>query len=123
MVFLGRLLLHASGLRFESLREVFLQGGNLLDDQVTDAKYLADEWKVGIRMSRGQTQSKVIGRKEVEMCLREATSGVMAPDMKMNALKWKKLAEEAVDGGGFSFKVGICGVLPHRCVDSRLAGT
>ncbi|GKA04734.1 gallate 1-beta-glucosyltransferase-like protein [Tanacetum coccineum] len=71
-------------------------------DQVTDAKYLADEWKVGIRMSRGQTQSKVIGRKEVEMCLREATSGVMAPDMKMNALKWKKLAEEAVAGGGSS---------------------
>ncbi|GJZ68000.1 hypothetical protein Tco_0631240 [Tanacetum coccineum] len=24
---------------------------------------------------------------------------------------------------GFSFKVGICGVLPHRCVDSKLAGT
>ncbi|GKA26745.1 reverse transcriptase domain-containing protein [Tanacetum coccineum] len=24
---------------------------------------------------------------------------------------------------GFSFKVGICRVLPHRCVDSRLAGT
>nr|GEY52174.1 gallate 1-beta-glucosyltransferase-like [Tanacetum cinerariifolium] len=65
-------------------------------DQVTDAKYLADEWKVGIRMSRGQAESKVIGRKEVEMCLREATSGVMVAETKMNALKWKELAEEAV---------------------------
>ncbi|GKD43454.1 gallate 1-beta-glucosyltransferase-like protein [Tanacetum coccineum] len=71
-------------------------------DQVTDAKYLADEWKVGIRMSRGQIESKVIGRKEVEMCLREATSGVMVADMKMNALKWKELAEKAVAGGGSS---------------------
>nr|GEV70327.1 gallate 1-beta-glucosyltransferase-like [Tanacetum cinerariifolium] len=71
-------------------------------DQVTDAKYLADEWKVGIRMSRGQTESKVIGRKEVEMCLREATSGVMVAEMKMNALKWKELAEEAVAEGGSS---------------------
>ncbi|GJR32251.1 hypothetical protein Tco_1108483, partial [Tanacetum coccineum] len=53
-------------------------------------------------MSRGQTESKVIGRKEVEMCLREATSGVMVADMKMNALKWKELAEEAVAGGGSS---------------------
>ncbi|GJR12672.1 gallate 1-beta-glucosyltransferase-like protein [Tanacetum coccineum] len=71
-------------------------------DQVTDAKYLADEWKVGIRLSRGQTENKVIGRKEVEMCLREATSGVMVAEMKRNALKWKELAEEAVAGGGSS---------------------
>ncbi|GKD02105.1 hypothetical protein Tco_1177079, partial [Tanacetum coccineum] len=28
-----------------------------------------------------------------------------------------------VSAWGFSFKVGIYGVLPHRCVDSRLAGT
>nr|GFA57365.1 limonoid UDP-glucosyltransferase [Tanacetum cinerariifolium] len=41
-------------------------------------------------------------RKEVEMCLREATSGVMVAETKMNALKWKKLAEEAVVEGGSS---------------------
>ncbi|KAK1417531.1 hypothetical protein QVD17_26660 [Tagetes erecta] len=71
-------------------------------DQVTDAKYLVDEWKVGIRMCRGEAENRVIGRKEVEECLREATSGVKAASMKANALKWKKAAEEAVVEGGTS---------------------
>nr|GEV71811.1 gallate 1-beta-glucosyltransferase-like [Tanacetum cinerariifolium] len=52
----------------------------------------------------GQTESKVIGRREVEICLREATSGVTAAEMKMNALKWKELAEEAVAEGGSSIR-------------------
>lgn len=71
-------------------------------DQVTDAKYLVDEWKVGIRMCRGEAENRVIGREEVEECLREATSGVKATEMKKNALKWKKAAGEAVAEGGTS---------------------
>ncbi|KAL7598732.1 hypothetical protein Lser_V15G24567 [Lactuca serriola] len=72
-------------------------------DQVTNAKYLVDEWKVGIRMSRGgEAEKKVIGRKEVEECLREASCGVKAGEMKDNALKWKKAAMEAVAEGGKS---------------------
>ncbi|KAK1417534.1 hypothetical protein QVD17_26663 [Tagetes erecta] len=71
-------------------------------DQVTNAKYLVDEWKVGIGMSRGEAESRVIPRKEVEECLREATNGVNAMQMKMNAMKWKKEAEEAVAEGGSS---------------------
>ncbi|KAM0025226.1 putative UDP-glucuronosyl/UDP-glucosyltransferase, UDP-glycosyltransferase family [Helianthus debilis subsp. tardiflorus] len=71
-------------------------------DQVTDAKYLADEWKVGIRMCRGEAEHKVIGRKEVEECLREATGGVRAAEMKTNVMKWKNAAAEAVAEGGTS---------------------
>ncbi|XP_071691703.1 gallate 1-beta-glucosyltransferase 84A23-like [Rutidosis leptorrhynchoides] len=71
-------------------------------DQVTNAKYLEDVWKVGIRMSRGEAENRVIGRKDVEECLKEATSGVKAVEMKKNALKWKKAAEEAVAEGGSS---------------------
>lgn len=71
-------------------------------DQVTDAKYLVDEWKVGIRMSRGEAEHRVIGRVEVEECLREATDSVKATEMKKNALKLKKAAEEAVALGGTS---------------------
>ncbi|CAL5377431.1 unnamed protein product [Camellia sinensis] len=52
-------------------------------DQVTDAKYLVDVF-------------------EVEMCLREATSGPKAAEMKANALKWKETAEAAVAEGGSS---------------------
>ncbi|KAI3716010.1 hypothetical protein L6452_23041 [Arctium lappa] len=71
-------------------------------DQVTDAKYLVDEWKVGIRMCRGEAGNRVIGREEIGECLKEATGGVKAVEMKKNALKWKKAAEEAVEEGGTS---------------------
>ncbi|KVH93326.1 limonoid UDP-glucosyltransferase-like [Cynara cardunculus var. scolymus] len=71
-------------------------------DQVTDAKYLVDEWKVGIRMSRGEDEQRVIGREEIAKCLKEATNGEKAVDMKTNALKWKKTAEEAVAEDGTS---------------------
>ncbi|XP_071715563.1 gallate 1-beta-glucosyltransferase 84A23-like [Rutidosis leptorrhynchoides] len=71
-------------------------------DQVTDAKYLVDEWKVGIRMSRGEAENRVVSRKEVEECLREASGGVKAAEMKKNVMKWKKAAEEAVAEGGSS---------------------
>ncbi|KAK9071120.1 hypothetical protein SSX86_009688 [Deinandra increscens subsp. villosa] len=71
-------------------------------DQVTDAKYLVDEWKVGIRMGRGEAEHRVIRREEVEECLREATSGVKAAELKKNAMKWKNAAEAAVAEGGTS---------------------
>ncbi|KAL4588628.1 hypothetical protein LXL04_001520 [Taraxacum kok-saghyz] len=72
-------------------------------DQVTNARYLVDEWKVGIGMRRrGEPEKKLIGRKEVGECLREVTCGVKAAEMKENALKWKKLAEAAVAVGGSS---------------------
>ncbi|KAM0012825.1 putative cinnamate beta-D-glucosyltransferase [Helianthus debilis subsp. tardiflorus] len=71
-------------------------------DQVTNAKYLVDEWKVGIRMCRGEAEHRVIGREEVEGCLREATSGLKAAKMKTNTMKWKKAAAEAVAERGTS---------------------
>ncbi|KAL3515326.1 hypothetical protein ACH5RR_022228 [Cinchona calisaya] len=72
-------------------------------DQVTDAKYLVDEFKVGIRMCRGDlAENKIVVKEEVERCLLEATSGPKAAEIKENALKWKKKAEEAVVDGGSS---------------------
>lgn len=71
-------------------------------DQVTDAKYLVDVFKVGIRMCRGEADDRVIPRDEVEKYLRDATSGPVAAEMKANALKWKKAAEDAVAEGGSS---------------------
>uniref|UniRef100_A0A5B7B7K1 Glycosyltransferase n=1 Tax=Davidia involucrata TaxID=16924 RepID=A0A5B7B7K1_DAVIN len=71
-------------------------------DQVTDAVYLVDVFKMGIRMCRGEAEDRVIPRDEVEKCLREATSGPKAEEMKQNALKWKKTADEAVAEGGSS---------------------
>ncbi|CDO97225.1 unnamed protein product [Coffea canephora] len=71
-------------------------------DQVTDAKYLVDEFKVGIRMCRGEAENKIVAREELEKCLREATNGPKAAEMKENAMKWKKLAADAVAEGGTS---------------------
>ncbi|KAF2321028.1 hypothetical protein GH714_032908 [Hevea brasiliensis] len=71
-------------------------------DQVTDAKYLVDIFKVGVRMCRGEAENKLITRDEVEKCLLEATVGPKAAEMKQNALKWKEAAEAAVAEGGSS---------------------
>ncbi|XP_031284307.1 gallate 1-beta-glucosyltransferase [Pistacia vera] len=71
-------------------------------DQVTDAVYLVDVFKTGIRMCRGEAENRIIPREEIEKCLLEATSGPKAAEMKQNALKWKKAAEEAVAEGGSS---------------------
>ncbi|XP_075501762.1 gallate 1-beta-glucosyltransferase 84A24-like [Primulina tabacum] len=66
-------------------------------DQVTDAKFLVDVFKVGIRLCRGAAEGSIVPREEVERCLREATDGgPKAAEMKENALKWKKAAAEAV---------------------------
>ncbi|GMH02839.1 hypothetical protein Nepgr_004678 [Nepenthes gracilis] len=71
-------------------------------DQVTDAKFLVDVFGVGTRMCRGEHEGKIIPREEVERCLREATAGPKAEEMKANALKWKKAAADAVAEGGSS---------------------
>ncbi|KAJ9175241.1 hypothetical protein P3X46_013815 [Hevea brasiliensis] len=71
-------------------------------DQVTDAKFLVDVFKVGVRMSRGDSDNKLITRDEVEKCLLEATVGPKAAALKQNALKWKAAAEAAVAEGGSS---------------------
>ncbi|KAF7848086.1 hypothetical protein BT93_G0715 [Corymbia citriodora subsp. variegata] len=71
-------------------------------DQVTDAKYLVDVFKVGVRMCRGEAENKLITRDVVEQCLREATCGPKAEEMKQNAMKWSAAAEAAVAEGGSS---------------------
>lgn len=71
-------------------------------DQVTDAKYLVDVFKIGVRMCRGEAEDKIITRDEVEKCLLEAMKGPKAAEMKQNALKWKAAALAAVEEGGSS---------------------
>ncbi|KAE8008037.1 hypothetical protein FH972_004586 [Carpinus fangiana] len=55
---------------------------------------------VGMRLSRGQAENRLILRDEVEKCLLEATLGPKAVEMKQCALKWKAAAAEAVAVGG-----------------------
>ncbi|KAG8368435.1 hypothetical protein BUALT_Bualt15G0045200 [Buddleja alternifolia] len=72
-------------------------------DQVTDAKFLVDVFRVGVRMCRGEAEDRVVGRDEVAMCLKAAVEGPEAAKMKENALKWKNAAAAAVAAGGSSY--------------------
>jgi UDP:flavonoid glycosyltransferase YjiC (YdhE family) len=71
-------------------------------DQVTNAKFLVDVFGVGIRLGYGFMENKLITRDEVKKCLLEATTGEKAGELKKNAVKWKKAAEDAVAVGGSS---------------------
>ncbi|GLU09151.1 hypothetical protein SLE2022_260250 [Rubroshorea leprosula] len=71
-------------------------------DQVTDAVYLTEVFKTGVRMCRGEAEDRIIARDEVEKCLKEAMVGPKAMEMKQNALKWKAAAEAAIAEGGSS---------------------
>lgn len=73
-------------------------------DQVTDAKFLVDVFGIGVRMCRGEHEDKIVPRDEVEKCLKEATEGVKAEEMRRNAAEWKLKAENAFSEGGSSDK-------------------
>ncbi|KAJ4723799.1 Glycosyltransferase [Melia azedarach] len=71
-------------------------------DQPTDAKFVEDIWKVGIRVR--VSEDGIVGREEIERCIREVMEGERREEMKENAKKWRELAIEAVSEGGTSDK-------------------
>ncbi|XP_031107974.1 limonoid UDP-glucosyltransferase-like [Ipomoea triloba] len=71
-------------------------------DQVLNAKFLVDEFKMGLRLSRGVFENRTISCDEIEQCLTQVMSSPNMGEIKENALKWKKKAEEAVADGGSS---------------------
>ncbi|VFQ96626.1 unnamed protein product [Cuscuta campestris] len=71
-------------------------------DQTMNAKLIVDVWKVGGRVRVGE--NGVVGREEVERCVREALDAEKGKEMKENAGKWSELAKEAVSEGGTSDK-------------------
>ncbi|THG07812.1 UDP-glycosyltransferase 74G1-like [Camellia sinensis] len=71
-------------------------------DQATNAKFVEDVWGIGIR---AKMDDKGIVRREVlEACMKEVFEGKKKNEVKMNAMKWKKLAKEALGDGGSSDK-------------------
>ncbi|XWS09463.1 hypothetical protein CRYUN_Cryun40dG0086700 [Craigia yunnanensis] len=71
-------------------------------DQTTDAKFVEDIWKVGIRVK--VDGNGIVSREEIESCIRQVMEGEKGKVMKENAKKWKELAIEAVSEGGSSDK-------------------
>ncbi|XP_059448202.1 mogroside IE synthase-like isoform X1 [Corylus avellana] len=71
-------------------------------DQPTNAKFIVDVWKVGIRIKLDE--NSIATKEEIEFRIREVMEGERGKEMKMNSLRWKELAIEAVDEGGSSDK-------------------
>ncbi|CAH8316634.1 unnamed protein product [Eruca vesicaria subsp. sativa] len=73
-------------------------------DQVTNAVYMIDVFKTGVRLGRGAADGRIVPREEVAEKLLEATVGEKAVELRKNGLKWKVEAEAAVAPGGSSEK-------------------
>jgi pathogen-inducible salicylic acid glucosyltransferase len=71
-------------------------------DQPTNAKFIVDVWKVGIRIK--VDEKGIVTKEEIEMCVGEVMEGERGKEMKKNSMRWKELAIEAVDEGGSSDK-------------------
>uniref|UniRef100_A0A7N2KTQ3 Uncharacterized protein n=1 Tax=Quercus lobata TaxID=97700 RepID=A0A7N2KTQ3_QUELO len=71
-------------------------------DQTTDAKFVQDVWKVGIKVK--VDENGIVRREEIEFCIREVMEGERGREMKKDAMKWRCLALEAVSEGGTSDK-------------------
>ncbi|XP_059445918.1 UDP-glycosyltransferase 74F2-like [Corylus avellana] len=71
-------------------------------DQPTNAKFVEDVWKVGVRVE--VDENGVVGREEIESCIRKVMEGERGKEMKENAKKWSNLAIEAVSEDGTSDK-------------------
>eukprot|EP00262_Sarcandra_glabra_P014530 TRINITY_DN4271_c0_g1_i2.p1 TRINITY_DN4271_c0_g1~~TRINITY_DN4271_c0_g1_i2.p1 ORF type:complete len:457 (-),score=43.83 TRINITY_DN4271_c0_g1_i2:307-1677(-) len=71
-------------------------------DQTTNAKYVEDVWKVGVRVKADE--KGLVSRGEIEVCIKEVMEGERAEEIKRNACKWKEIARGSVDEGGSSDK-------------------
>ncbi|CAN6198561.1 unnamed protein product [Urochloa humidicola] len=70
-------------------------------DQPTNAKYIEDVWRVGVRVR--PDNDGVVRKEEVERCVREVMDGERSPDYWQNAAAWKEKAKRAVSEGGSSY--------------------
>ncbi|KAM1529732.1 hypothetical protein ACFX1Z_018904 [Malus domestica] len=71
-------------------------------DQSTNAKYIMDVWKIG--MKAVADEKGVVRQEVVELCISEIIAGERGREIKKKALEWKELARKAVYEGGSSSK-------------------
>ncbi|XP_010037080.2 flavonol 7-O-beta-glucosyltransferase UGT74F1 [Eucalyptus grandis] len=70
-------------------------------DQATNAKYIMDVWKMGLRPLVDEERG-VVTSEEIEHCLRKVMEEETRKKMKENAGKWRKITKDAVGEGGKS---------------------
>ncbi|CAJ1947001.1 unnamed protein product [Sphenostylis stenocarpa] len=71
-------------------------------DQTTNAKLMADVWKIGIRAP--VDENKIVQRETLKHCIREVMENEEGKVLKNNVIRWKTLALRAVAEGGNSYK-------------------
>ncbi|XP_059447553.1 mogroside IE synthase-like [Corylus avellana] len=71
-------------------------------DQPTNAKFIVDVWKVGVRIKLDE--KGIVTKEEIELCIRKVMEGEEGKETKKNSMRWKELAIEAVDKRGSSDK-------------------
>ncbi|GFP81625.1 UDP-glycosyltransferase 74e2 [Phtheirospermum japonicum] len=69
-------------------------------DQSTNAKFVGDVWGMGIRANLDETG--IVRREEITRCVEYVMDGETGEEIRTSAVKWKRLAREAVDEGGSS---------------------
>lgn len=70
-------------------------------DQTTNAKYIADVWKIGIRGSIDD-RKEIVRRDIVENYIREIMEGERGESIILNAEKWRNSVKKAMEVGGSS---------------------
>ncbi|KAK9932794.1 hypothetical protein M0R45_020016 [Rubus argutus] len=71
-------------------------------DQATNAKFVADVWKVGVRVKINEKGFAT--KEEIAMCIEQIMDEEKGMETRKASLRWKELAKEAVDKGGSSDK-------------------
>ncbi|XP_030521769.2 mogroside IE synthase-like [Rhodamnia argentea] len=70
-------------------------------DQITNAKYIMDVWRMGLRPLADKERG-VVRSEEIVHWIREVMEGERGKEMRENAGKWKRIAGEAAGEGGSS---------------------
>lgn len=71
-------------------------------DQTTNAKFIEDVWSVGVRIRAHE--NGIFSREDVCRCVVDVAQGDKGKELKRNASKMKKLADEALGEGGTTRK-------------------
>ncbi|KAL8521684.1 hypothetical protein ACS0TY_011988 [Phlomoides rotata] len=69
-------------------------------DQTTNAKFVMDVWKTGVRAK--VNDDGLVSRETIASCIRNVVEGEKGEEIKKNVTKWKELARESMAEGGSS---------------------
>ena len=70
-------------------------------DQPTNAKYIEDVWRVGVKL-RPDDAGCLVRKDEVERCIRLVMEGETSKEYRENAMGWSERAKKAMSEGGSS---------------------